>query len=109
MFHTLQFISNTATSVLRSLDRSQKTGLGLALLLMLIAGSLTNIPTIAIGSLVDLMFHDKSPVLSKAAPFLFVIAISIILREVLKIIHKYVVENTCTQLEKKTGSIPKPD
>ena len=99
--NTIQYITGTASLVLRSLERAQKVSLGLALLLMFIAGSLTNIPTIAIGSLVDSMFQERCPTFSTAIPFLLVIAVSIVLREIIKIIHKYIVENTCTQLEKK--------
>lgn len=99
---TIKFILDTASLVLRSLDRRQLLGLGVALLLMLIAGCLTNIPTVVIGSLVDSMFRGDIRVFSAAIPYLLLISAAIILREIIKIGHKYIVESTCTQLEKKS-------
>jgi len=80
--------------------KGQKVALAIAVGLMMIAGALTNIPAVILGRLVDDMLSDAVGDFAEAIPFLVVIALAIIVREVLTVGRKYLVENVCTQIEK---------
>jgi len=86
---------------LRLMDRSEKITLILASLLMLITGVLTNLPAIILGRLVDKLVGFKNIQFSLAIPFIFLIVVIIVIREILTVIRKYLVENIAAQTEKK--------
>lgn len=86
---------------LRLTDSPEKTMLIIASLLMLITGILTNLPALVLGNLVDKIINTKNLEFSVAVPFISSIIVIIILREILTVIRKYLVENTATQVEKK--------
>ena len=75
--------------------------LALASVLMLLAGILTNLPALILGRLVDRMIGQTNSNFTVALPFLGLIIGIILVREVLTIIRKYLIENIATQTEKK--------
>lgn len=92
------------TGFKRTVGLMQKTDrwlLILASVLMLAAGILTNLPAVILGRLVDTIVEQDSFGFSIAVPFLGSIIAIIIIREVLTIIRKYLIENIATQTEKK--------
>lgn len=86
---------------LHLIDRQEKIILVLASLLMALAGVLTNLPAVILGRLVDKIVGIKQLEFSIAIPFILLIILIILSREVLTIVRKYLVENIATQTEKK--------
>lgn len=87
--------------ILHLIDRQEKIILILASSLMAIAGVLTNLPAVILGRLVDKIVDVKNLEFSIAIPFITLIVFIILIREILTIIRKYLVENIATQTEKK--------
>ena len=86
---------------LKLMHRPEKLMLTLASFLMLITGILTNLPAVILGKLVDKLVGDAHVQFSYAVPYIGLIVIVILIREVLTVIRKYFVENIATQTEKK--------
>ena len=100
MIKTVATIAKTARMVVGSLDRRQKGSLLLAFAIMVLTGALSNIPAVVLGSLVDSLIGKGSTPFAKAIPYLLIIVAAILVREALTVLRKYLVENTCTRLEK---------
>lgn len=83
------------------LERKEKINLFLATGIMLIAGFLTNLPAIILGRFVDTIIAIENPAFQMAIPFLSAIIGIVILKEMLTVLRKYLVENIATQTEKK--------
>lgn len=83
------------------LDDPEKLTLVIASFLMLIAGILTNLPALILGKLVDQVVGTTTFQFNLALPFIGLIVLIIVVREVLTVIRKYLVENIATQTEKK--------
>lgn len=82
------------------MEKPEKNSLIFATLLMLITGFLTNLPAVILGKLVDKLV-GKNIQFAIVLPFIGLIILIIIIREVLTILRKYLVENIATQTEKK--------
>jgi len=100
IIRTVATIAKTASMVVGALERRQKQALCLAFLIMVLTGILTNIPAVVLGSLVDSLVSKGSIPFANAVPSLLVIVAAILIREVLTVYRKYLVENTCTRVEK---------
>ena len=83
------------------IDSKEKLSLFFASVLMAIAGVLTNLPALILGKLVDRIADLPQIEFSLAIPFISLIILIILIREVLTVIRKYLVENIATQTEKK--------
>ena len=83
------------------LHKKEKTNLIFATIIMLVVGILTNLPAVILGKFVDKIIGLENPAFSVAIPFLVLIVIIILSKEILTIIRKYLVENIATQTEKK--------
>lgn len=83
------------------LKKQEKRLLFIASFLMLITGTLTNLPAIFLGKLVDQIIATKNFQFAIAIPFILLIVVIIILRELITVLRKYLVENTVTQTEKE--------
>ena len=97
---TIANISKTAGMVVGSLERRQKGSLFLAFVIMVITGTLTNVPAVVLGYLVDKLIGSGNMTFSKAIPYLIIIVSAILIREGMTVFRKYLVENTCTRVEK---------
>lgn len=86
---------------LHLIDRQEKMMLIIASFLMAGAGVLTNLPAVILGRLVDKIVGVQDLEFSIVVPFITSIIFVILIREVLTIIRKYLVENIATQTEKK--------
>lgn len=86
---------------LHLIDQREKITLFLASFLMAIAGVLTNLPAVILGRLVDKIVGIKNLEFSLAIPFIFLIIFIILIREIITVIRKYLIENIATQTEKK--------
>jgi ABC-type multidrug transport system fused ATPase/permease subunit len=86
---------------LRLIDYSEKRTLLVASLIMIVTGTLTNLPAVVLGRLVDKL-TARSPInFSSIYPYILAIIVMIIIREGLTVVRKYQVENVATQTEKK--------
>lgn len=83
------------------MEKPEKITLLMASFLMLISGVLTNLPAVILGRLVDRLVGLDNIQFNLAIPFISLIILVILFREVLTIIRKYLVENIATQTEKK--------
>lgn len=73
-----------------------------ALLLMILAGAITNVPPVILGKLVD-NFNSKSDVIfSIAIKYLIIILVLVLIKESVNVLRRYLVEDTCTKIEKRT-------
>lgn len=86
---------------LHLIDPREKIILILASVLMAVAGILTNLPAVILGKLVDKIVGVQKLEFALAIPFITLIVFIILIREVLTVIRKYLVENIATQTEKK--------
>ncbi len=83
------------------LDTKEKVSLGVSAILMIAAGFLVNVPAVILGKFVDKIIYFENPTFSIAVPFLGIIVGAVLLKEVLTVVRKYLVENIATQTEKK--------
>ncbi len=86
---------------LRLLGKSEKESLILATFLMIVGGVLTNLPAVILGRLVDKLIGSSKSDFTIVVPFIALIIATIIIREIITVIRKYLVENIATQTEKK--------
>ena len=101
MFREFGEIMKGFRRVSRLLHKKEKFSLGIATVLMLVTGFLTNLPAVILGRFVDAIIGISSPTFSVAIPFLVWIVIIVICKEILTVFRKYLVENVATQTEKK--------
>lgn len=100
-FQELTEISQGFNRTLSFLHKKEKGNLVLATFLMLIAGVLVNLPAVILGKFVDKIIGLENATFSIAIPFLILIIIIIISKELLTVLRKYFIENIATQTEKK--------
>lgn len=101
MFKDFNEIFKGVKKTLKLLHKKEKFLLILATILMLGAGILVNLPAVILGKFVDKMINSQISDFSIALPYLYIIIIVIVFKEVLTIFRKYLVENIATQTEKK--------
>lgn len=82
------------------LKRRQIWSLALALVLIIISGVLTNIPAVVLGRLLDYFVEADRIKFSYALSYPLIIFCVILVRETVQVCRKYIVENTCTRVEK---------
>lgn len=83
------------------MQKPEKAMLALASLIMLVTGTLTNLPAIILGRLVDRLVDAPNIEYTLAVPAIASIVVIILIREGLTVLRKYLVENIATQTEKK--------
>lgn len=71
-----------------------------ATLIMTVTGLLSNLPAVYLGKFVDQLTDNASFSFTEAIPFILLITIIIIIREVLTVVRKYIVHKVATQTEK---------
>jgi ATP-binding cassette subfamily B protein len=101
MFSELSGILKIGLWVAGDIRRNQRRTLLLAMLIMLLAAGLTNLPAVLLGRMVDKIVANPHGFLPLALPTLVWIAVAICTRELLNVSRKYVVENTCTHVQKE--------
>ena len=83
------------------IDTQDRASLIFASVLMAITGTLTNLPALILGKLVDSLVSTPKVNFSLALPFIgFIIAV-ILVKEALDVLRKYLIENVATQTDKK--------
>ncbi|HLB66103.1 MAG TPA: ABC transporter transmembrane domain-containing protein, partial [Candidatus Saccharimonadales bacterium] len=97
----LDEIKTGVQRTLHLIDRPEKRALLIASGVMVVTGFLTNLPAVILGRLVDRLTSGPSFKFASVTAFIIIITLIIIIREVLTIYRKYLVENVKTQTEKK--------
>jgi ATP-binding cassette subfamily B protein len=69
---------------------------------MACGGALGTAPPIILGKLVDGLIHTQTPHFAAALPYLFAMIAAITIREAIQVARKYLVENTATQVDKRS-------
>ncbi|MFA6917376.1 MAG: ABC transporter ATP-binding protein [Candidatus Gracilibacteria bacterium] len=87
--------------IFRLLQRSEKISLTVATVLMFITGFLVNLPAVILGKFVDKIIGLDNAAFTIAIPFLVWIVVIVLVKEILTIIRKYLIENVATQTDKK--------
>ena len=101
LLNELKDISKGFKKTVSFLEKREKINLAISAILMLVAGFLVNLPAVILGKFVDEIIDLSNPTFSAAVPFLIIIIAIIILKEILTVIRKYLVENIATQTDKK--------
>ena len=83
------------------ISRQEKQLLLFALITMAVTGFLTNLPALIIGKLVDRLQISQSFYFADALPYVLLVLIIFLIREVLTVVRKLIIENIATQTEKK--------
>ncbi|PJC42607.1 MAG: ABC transporter ATP-binding protein [Candidatus Pacebacteria bacterium CG_4_9_14_0_2_um_filter_36_8] len=100
-FRELKGVLTGFRQVTDLLDQREKWSLAIATVLMLIAGFLVNLPAVILGRFVDEIIGLEDATFGLAVPFLLWIVLIILLKEILTILRKYLIENVATQSDKK--------
>lgn len=83
------------------LSPKEKRSLYIASFIMLITGFLTNFPAVILGRLVDKLIGNNTIQFDIVTPFVVLIIIVVLIREVLNVIRKLLIENIATQTDKE--------
>jgi len=94
-------LSTCKQIVFHLISKKYRRFLYLCILIMLIAGALTNVPAVILGFSVDFLLSKKDANFTNVMPFIFYIIAAILIREILTVARKYIIENTCTQVAKQ--------
>ncbi len=95
-------LAEIVARILRALEARQSWRLFMALLLMAVAGALASVPAIVLGKILDRFIAEEGIVFVTALLPLAAILGAVLLREGIQVLRKYLVEDTCTRVEKKT-------
>lgn len=95
-------ITQLLARIVRSLETRQVIRLMVAIFLMALAGALASVPAIVLGSILDRFVSEDEIVFSTTHLALLAILGAVLLRETIQVLRKYLVEDTCTRVEKKT-------
>jgi len=94
-------ISSGFKKALSFLDKGERIKLFLSFALMVGTGFLVNLPAVILWKFVDKILGIQNPTFSIAVPFLIIIILVIVFKEIFTVIRKYLVENIATQTDKK--------
>lgn len=101
MFKDFKEIFGGFRKILKLLHRKEKSTLIFASIFMLAASILVNFPAVVLGKFVDRLINAQVADFNAAIPYLTIIVLAIIFKEIFTVIRKYLVENIATQTEKK--------
>lgn len=100
MFTAINETIAAARRVAVLFTRYQVRVLCVAIFLMLFTGALTTVPALVVGALVDDMLAGTYATIAPAIPYLGGMLIVVVIRELLTVVRKWVVEDTCTRIQK---------
>lgn len=103
MWHQLKTIFQMFLYIWRTLPRLHRISLIGAALITVGTGMLTNAPPLILGRLVDTLLKGSSASFRVCLNFVLVLASVIAVKEGLQVVRKYLVENTCTRIEKQSS------
>jgi ATP-binding cassette subfamily B protein len=101
-----RLILERAGQVWRLVPRPYKCSLAIAALIMALTSACNTALPLLLGKMVDAVQHDlsqslpSSAVYRMAAVYLVLIGVAYLLREGLQVVRRYLVENTCTRIDR---------
>lgn len=101
LFKEFKEIFQGFSRVSKLLHRKEKISLISATLIMVITGILTNLPAVILGKFLDVIIGIKDATFNVAMPSIVLIILIVVLKEILTVSRKYLIENVATQTEKK--------
>ena len=96
--------ANLIKRIYQMLSRKQKWNFMIIILIMIISAILSQLLPLSIGKLTDDLLNQENIVFQSILPFLLFISIITVLNEIIKVIRRVIVEDTCTRCEKEARS-----
>lgn len=96
--------ANLIKRIYQMLSRKQKWNFMIIILIMIISAILSQLLPLSIGKLTDDLLNQENIVFQSILPFLLFILIITVLNEIIKVIRRVIVEDTCTRCEKEARS-----
>jgi ATP-binding cassette subfamily B protein len=100
MFLVAKETATAATRVFKLFTNKQRCALFVAVAMMAITGGLTTVPPLVIGHLVDDILQSQYESFAPAIPFLFMILAAVVIKELITVCRKWLIEETCTRIQK---------
>lgn len=100
-FKEIKEIISGFKKALSFLDTWESIKLFLSVVLMVGAWFLVNLPAVMLWKFVDKVLGIQNPTFSIAVPFLIIMILIILFKEIFTVMRKYFVENIATQTDKK--------
>ncbi len=95
---------NLIKRIYKMLTKKQKWNFVIIVVIMIISAILSQLLPLSIGKLTDDVLNQDNLSFIKILPFLLFILIITVLNEVIKVIRRVIVEDTCTSCEKEARS-----
>jgi ATP-binding cassette, subfamily B, bacterial len=103
MWSQFKDIFRTFAYIWKTLTTKHRSALTFATMIMIAAGVLSNVPPLILGQLVDSLMKQSIVTSHSSVSLIIVLALAIVIREGLQVVRKYLVENTCTEVEKRSS------
>lgn len=100
ILNELSDTAQQARRALRFLSLRQRGALALALGMMFFVGFLNARIPLILGDLIDRMLKGGVTIWAQAAPYIGAVAVSLVLREIIQVARRMLVENTATRVER---------
>ncbi|MBI1372494.1 MAG: ATP-binding cassette domain-containing protein [Phycisphaera sp.] len=101
MLHVLHETVSMAQRAFLLCGRRQRVLLLVAVMLMALTGALATVSPIVVGALVDDMLRTTYMNFGPAVPYLAVIVVTVMVKELLTVVRKWIVEDTATRLQQQ--------
>ncbi len=107
MASELRTFARRSRQVWRLISWRQRLSLGIALVIMCFSSGANTTIALCLGRLVDAVNPEVNPGLTRdsltkvAAVYLAVIGVSYVVREIMNVLRRFLVENTCTRIDKE--------
>ncbi len=95
---------NLIKRIYQMLNRRQKINFVIIIIIMIISAILSQLLPLSIGKLTDDILKQSNLSFIKVIPFLLFILVVTVVNEIIKVIRRILVEDTCTRCEKKARS-----
>ena len=95
---------NLIKRIYKMLTKKQKWNFIIIVVIMIISAVLSQLLPLSIGKLTDDVLNQENISFVKILPFLLFILIVTVSNEVIKVIRRVIVEDTCTSCEKEARS-----
>ncbi len=95
---------NLVKRIYQMLNRRQKINFIIIIVIMVISALLSQLLPLSIGKLTDDVLNQENLSFAKIIPFLLFILVVTVSNEIIKVIRRVIVEDTCTRCEKNARS-----
>ena len=96
----MQKKQNLVKRIYQMLSTRQKVNFIIIIIIMILSAFLSQLLPLSIGNLTDNILNQQNLSFTKVIPFLIFILIVTVVNEIIKVIRRLIVEDTCTRCEK---------